>query len=69
MKPIRNWDSVGCRGTECEELLSDEKRGEEGGGDALKSLLPRFLTFTRRGKSLEDKVYIDGTWRLNAMII
>jgi hypothetical protein len=25
-----------------------------GGNDALKSLLPRFLTLTRRGKSLED---------------
>jgi hypothetical protein len=49
--------------------LPDEKRGEEGGDDALKSLLPRFLTLTRRGKSLEDRVYIDGTWRLNAMII
>jgi hypothetical protein len=54
MKPILNWDSICCRGAGDAELLPGENGGEEDSDDALKSLLPRFLTLTRRGKSLED---------------
>jgi len=70
MNPMRNKSSFGELRESGEGPSGCEgvTAGDDEGSKAESSLVARFLMFTSRGRSLEDRVYIDGTCKLNAMI-
>jgi len=67
MKPIRNWLVRPSRGTGGAAV--EGVTGVAAGTRAASKRVDRFRILASNGRSDEDRVYIDGTCRLNATII
>jgi len=66
---MRNRASLGCSEVDVDVEVSVTALGEGGTGDKPQSRrVARLLISTSSGRSLDDRVYMDGTCRLNASI-
>lgn len=66
MKPM--WKSL-LEGISLKESARGDGAGEARLDRLERRRFPIFLTFTSRGRSVDEREYIEGTWRLKAMII
>lgn len=64
MNPMRKLLEVVCRGV----APVGDVAGDDTGIIELRNRVARLLRFTRRGRSEDERVYIEGTWRLKAII-